>query len=243
MGRGPAGRRRRVRVRVEDEADDEFEAEAEAEAEPELEPEVEPEPAPAPVRPRRITTRRPAGVRSPAAVAAGPAALRARTEPVPAAPVPETPAPRAPVTRAPVTRGPGGEDPDLVGPAQRVGRHESRPRPRRRPPRPHRPGHGPPGVVPAPADASARAPRIPSGPRPPPAATPPFQPPLDDPPEPLVAYELEDDARELRIDDDDEGWAPPAWVSEAAGQAPAPRPRPHPTVSTIRRARRRGGVS
>ena len=57
-----------------------------------------------------------------------------------------------------------------------------------------------------------------------PSATPPFQPSLDEPAEPLVGYELEGDARELfGIDDDDEGWAPPAWVAEAAAKRQSPR--------------------
>ncbi len=43
-------------------------------------------------------------------------------------------------------------------------------------------------------------------------------------PSPLVTYDLDDDPDGLfGVDDgDDEGWAPPAWVSEAAAKRAAP---------------------
>jgi hypothetical protein len=48
--------------------------------------------------------------------------------------------------------------------------------------------------------------------------------PVDDRPSPLVTYDLQDDPDGLfGVDDgDDEGWAPPAWVSEAAAKRAAP---------------------
>ncbi|MEA2900140.1 MAG: hypothetical protein QOH36_27 [Actinomycetota bacterium] len=187
-------------------------AEADDDSEVDPEPEFEPEPEPAPVRPRRITTRRPAGVRAPAAAPAPPA--RARTEPVPPAPVPRAPATRAPAARIQTSSGqPNGSAGTNRGPAHDAARR------------------APTARVTAPR-ASAPPPPPPPPPEPPESrrilgrrqsATPPFQPPLDEPAEPLVTYELEDDARELfGIDDDDEGWAPPAWVSEAAAKRQSP---------------------
>ena len=219
----------------EEEADDGFEAEAAEEfeaaddAEPEFEPEPEPEPVPTPVRPRRITTRRPAGVRSPAAVAPPAPPPRVRTPPVPETPPPRAPVSRAPVSREPVSREPVTRAPVTRAPAARI-----------------QTSSGPPNGSTGPAHDAARrgptarvtAPRAssptqPTRPPEPPASrrvlgrrqsgTPPFQPPLKEPSEPLVSYELEDDARELfGIDDDDEGWAPPAWVAEAAAKRQAP---------------------
>ena len=190
-----------------------FESEAESEFESEdAEPDVEPEPEPAPVRPRRITTRRPAGIRTPAA-AAPPAPLRARTEPVPPAPAPRAPATRAPAARIQTSSGqPNGSAGTGRGPAHDAARRA--PTARVTAPRASAP---PPPPAPPEPPASRRI----LGRRP--SATPPFQPSLDEPAEPLVTYELEDDARELfGIDDDDEGWAPPAWVSEAAAKRQSP---------------------
>ena len=118
---------------------------------------------------------------------------------------------------------PGGQDPDVSGPAQRVGRHQSglahdaaRRAPTARVTAPRASAPPPP---PPPSDPAASR-RI-LGRRP--SATPPFQPSLDEPAEPLVSHELEGDASELfGIDDDDEGWAPPAWVAEAAAKRQSP---------------------